>query len=82
MLANFLISNALITVALFLPFLLLWNWLVPDLFGLPQINWLQAIALVFLARIIFGNSPNVDQSGQGETDLQAAKKRLMRELRF
>ena len=35
-----------------LPFWLLWNWLVPDIFGLPTITWLQAGGLwVFMALI-------------------------------
>ena len=28
-----------------LPFWLLWNWLIPDIFGLPEITWLQAFGL-------------------------------------
>jgi len=28
-----------------LPFWLLWNWLIPDVFGLPEITWLQAFGL-------------------------------------
>ena len=28
-----------------LPFWLLWNWLIPDIFGLPEITWLQALGL-------------------------------------
>ena len=36
-----------------LPFWLLWNWLIPDIFGLPEITWLQSFGLwlfVFLLR--------------------------------
>ncbi len=33
---------------------LLWNWLMPGLFGLPAIGYLQALALVVLAKILFG----------------------------
>lgn len=32
----------------------LWNWLAPDLFGLKTITYLQAFALVILAKIFFG----------------------------
>ena len=28
-----------------LPFWLMWNWLIPDIFGLPEITWLQAFGL-------------------------------------
>ena len=38
-----------------IPFWLLWNWLMPAIFKLPQINVLQAIALLFLLGIITGS---------------------------
>lgn len=34
--------------------LLLWNWLLPSLFGLPQITFWQAIGILALCRILFG----------------------------
>lgn len=33
---------------------LLWNWLLPPLFGWPQITFWQAIGLLALCRILFG----------------------------
>ena len=33
---------------------LLWNWLTPPLFGLPQITFWQALGLLALCRILFG----------------------------
>ena len=32
----------------------IWNWLVPDLFHGPVINFSQAIGLLFLSRLLFG----------------------------
>jgi len=32
----------------------LWNWLMPTLFGLPTVTFLQAVALVILGKLIFG----------------------------
>jgi len=32
----------------------IWNWLMPDLFGLKAITYLQAFAMVILAKILFG----------------------------
>lgn len=32
----------------------LWNWLLPALFGWPQITFWQAIGLLALSRILFG----------------------------
>jgi hypothetical protein len=33
----------------------LWNWLVPDIFGLPMLDFWQALGLLALTRILFGN---------------------------
>lgn len=35
-------------------FMLLWNWLMPVIFGLTAINFWQALGLFALARILFG----------------------------
>jgi len=34
--------------------MLLWNWLMPALFGLRQINFWQALGLFLLARLLVG----------------------------
>jgi hypothetical protein len=34
--------------------LLLWNWLMPPLFGWPQVSFWQALGLLALCRILFG----------------------------
>ena len=35
--------------------MLLWNWLVPDLFGGPSVTWLQAIGLLVLSQILLSS---------------------------
>jgi hypothetical protein len=32
----------------------LWNWLLPALFGLPQVTFWQALGLLILCRVLFG----------------------------
>lgn len=32
----------------------LWNWLMPELFGLPKVGYWQAIGILLLSKIIFG----------------------------
>jgi Ca2+/H+ antiporter, TMEM165/GDT1 family len=32
----------------------LWNWLLPPLFGFPQVTFWQALGLLALCRILFG----------------------------
>ena len=34
--------------------MLLWNWLMPVIFGLPEISFLQAAGLLVLCKILFG----------------------------
>jgi hypothetical protein len=36
-----------------LPLMLLWNWLMPVIFGLPTITFWQAVGLNFLSSILF-----------------------------
>lgn len=34
--------------------MLLWNWLMPAIFALPEINYLQAVGILVLARLLVG----------------------------
>lgn len=36
-----------------LPVMLLWDWLMPAIFGLPEITWFQAWGLLFLCGLLF-----------------------------
>ncbi len=36
----------------------LWNWLMPELFGLGTISYWQAIGIVILSKILFGFGPH------------------------
>ena len=36
-----------------LPVMLLWDWLIPTIFGLPEITWFQAWGLLFLCGLLF-----------------------------
>jgi hypothetical protein len=38
--------------------LFLWNSIVPDIFGLPRITFLQAIGLFFLFEVLFKSNYN------------------------
>lgn len=35
--------------------MMLWNWLVPELFGLPKIQFWKALGLFALCRLLFGS---------------------------
>ena len=42
--------------------MLLWNWLMPEIFNFPVINYLQALGLMILSRLLI-HSP----SGSGRS---------------
>jgi hypothetical protein len=43
----------------------LWNWLLPALFGVPEVSFWQALGILALCRILFGGfgDPTRDRSG-------------------
>lgn len=47
-----MVVAAVLLKGLFVYFL--WNWLIPDLFHLPVIDYLQAVGLVVLCKVLFG----------------------------
>ncbi len=59
------LTSAFLVVVLFLvfaallmglPLMWLWNWLMPELFGLKTIGFWQAVGLNFLSSILFKSS--------------------------
>jgi hypothetical protein len=52
-----LVLFAGIALLLGLVVMVLWNWLMPDLFGLKQLSYWQAWGLVLLAHILFKAGP-------------------------
>ena len=63
--ASTIAKRIAIGIAFFIAFLLflliggvvvqwLWNWLLPDIFGLRTITWWEALGLLALSRILFG----------------------------
>ena len=52
----------LLMLILGLPTMFLWNWLMPVIFKLPEINFVQAIGLMLLAYFIFPSSSKTTKS--------------------
>jgi hypothetical protein len=48
----------------------LWNWLLPSLFGLPQVTFWQALGLLALCRILFGGMGGRG-SGRGRSKVRS-----------
>jgi hypothetical protein len=57
--ALFIGTIAIIIVLLGYPVMLLWNWLIPEIFGLSEITFWQAIGLNILCTILFRPSINI-----------------------
>lgn len=55
----FLVTSLFFVLLLSWPFQLLWNWLMPTIFGLTKITILQAAGLLFLSGFIFKSNAQV-----------------------
>jgi len=51
---KFVVFGILMVVLLGLLTQFLWNFIMPDIFGLPMINFWQGLAMFVLAKLIFG----------------------------
>jgi hypothetical protein len=45
-----------VAVLVSVPVWLLWNWLMPSIFGLKTISWMQALGLSVLCGLLFKSS--------------------------
>jgi len=53
----------LILAALFsLPVMLLWDWLMPSIFGLREISWVEAWGLSFLSALLFKSHTTIQSN--------------------
>ena len=60
--AAFLGMIAIVIVILGYPLMLLWNWLMPTIFGLPEITLWQAIGLNLISTILFKSTTTIKKS--------------------
>jgi len=49
-----LIVTAVFSLAIGAPVMAVWNWIAPEIFGLPAIGYWQAFGIVLLAKLVFG----------------------------
>lgn len=54
-----LFFGLILALFLALPVMWLWNWLMPVIFGLPEIGWLQAFGLMILCGFLFRSHGSV-----------------------
>ena len=58
---GFIVGIVIVTVVVIFilvafPTMWLWNWLMPEIFGLTTISWLQALGLLALSNLLFKSS--------------------------
>ena len=51
-----LLMVIVISIFMALPTMLLWNWLMPTIFGLKTITFMQALGLNILSNILFNKT--------------------------
>lgn len=59
--------------------MLLWNWLMPEIFGLKQLNYWQAWGLLVLCWILFKNWSFGDNDSSSERKRKRQLRRYIRE---
>jgi hypothetical protein len=59
--------------------MLLWNWLMPEIFGLKQLSYWQAWGLLVLCSILFKNWGGGNNNGSVERKRKRQLRRYMRE---
>ena len=60
--------------------MLLWNWLMPDIFGLKALTYWQAWGIMILSWILFGGFRSNNSGGSRRSD-RKRKEELRRHLR-
>ena len=69
-----------------IPLCLLWNWLMPFIFGLPKLTLLQTFGLSILVSLLsprkigFGKKQNVNQSSKEYDELNKNLEDLLQDL--
>ena len=66
------VGHAVLAIAAIVAFgavvMLLWNWLMPDIFGLPTVTLWQALGLLVLARLFFSGMGRFRGAGMMRRD--------------
>ena len=53
------------SILLAFPTMWLWNWLMPDIFGVMKIELYQAMGINFLTNILFKSNVTIKRDGNG-----------------
>lgn len=53
-----IVGILIVALVMALPIMWLWNWLMPDIFGLIEIGFWQALGINIFSGILFRNNSN------------------------
>ena len=56
-----IIASIAIIILLCFPVMWVWNWVMPIVFGLPEVTVWQTLALLFLSRCFFKSNINISK---------------------
>jgi len=62
MFISLIVLGMLLAIILGLPLMLLWNWLMPTIFGFKMITFWQAVGLSFLSNLLFSRTTNINHN--------------------
>lgn len=51
-----IVAHVIVCTITAVPVYFLWNWLIPELFNLPTLTFIQAIGMTLLCHLLFGSS--------------------------
>ncbi|MDR0928017.1 MAG: hypothetical protein LBO69_09695 [Ignavibacteria bacterium] len=54
---NFILHFIIVLAVFTLATMYLWNWLLPHIFGLPEINFWEALGILALSKLLFSGVP-------------------------
>lgn len=75
---NYFIVKFIVNIIVMpLIFMLLWDFVMPTVFGLKTITYLQAIALIIMTNIIFKNR-NLDKEKDKQTEEEKIKQDIIK----
>lgn len=75
-----IVAAVILGFLLGLAVMLLWNWLMPDLFGLPRVSYWQAVGLLALCHLLFKSHISRPRSGSGGKRQRRFKERVREKL--
>lgn len=61
--------------------LLLWNWLMPHIFGVPEITYWEGIGLLILSSILFGRMGGSSDEKKKDKEKSTIKLEIKKELK-